>query len=106
MRKKVLVKDVYNYFGYRRISGDDNSMEREVLEADVIRPGLELTGYFENSPGRIVVLGSKEINFINRMMDYDLQYRAFDFLTRDEIPMILISKDQPCPEVLLNMARE
>lgn len=106
MRKKVLVKDVYNYFGYRRISGDDSSLDREVLEADVIRPGLELTGYFENSPGRIVVLGSKEINFINRMMDYDLQYRAFDFLTRAEIPMILISKDQPCPEVLLNMARE
>ena len=106
MSRKTYVRDVYNYFGYRRITGDEASLGREVMEADVIRPGLELTGYFENSPGRIVVLGSKEINFINRMMDYDLQKRAFEFLTRDEIPMILISKDQTCPEVLLNMARE
>ena len=105
-RRKTYVRDVYNYFGYRQISGDDSSLDRCIPEADVIRPGLELTGHFDYSPGRIVILGTKELRFIESHMDYDLQRRAFDFLTRDEIPMILISKDQVCPQVLLDIARE
>ena len=39
-------------------------------------------------------------------MGAELQKKAFDFLTRDEIPMILISKDQVCPQILLDIARE
>ena len=39
-------------------------------------------------------------------MPAELQKKAFDFLTRDEIPMILISKDQVCPQILLDIARE
>ena len=106
MSRKVYVRDIYNYFGYRQISGDDASLDRLVTESDVMRPGLELTGHFEHSPGRIVILGGKEMNFINTMMDHELQEKAFDFLTRKEIPMILISKDMVCPEVLLEIARK
>lgn len=106
MRRKTYVRDVYNYFGYRQISGDDSSLDRYIPEADVIRPGLELTGHFEYSPGRIVVLGTKELRYIEAHMSAELQKKAFDFLTRDEIPMILISKDQVCPQILLDIARE
>ncbi len=106
MRRKTYVRDVYNYFGYRQISGDDSSLDRCIAEADVIRPGLELTGHFDYSPGRIVVLGTKELRYIEAHMPAELQKKAFDFLTRDEIPMILISKDQVCPQILLDIARE
>jgi len=106
MRRKTFVRDVYNYFGYRKISGDDSSLDRCIPEADVIRPGLELTGHFDYSPGRIVVLGTKELRYIEAHMSAELQKKAIDFLTRDEIPMILISKDQVCPQILLDIARE
>ena len=106
MRRKTYVRDVYNYFGYRQISGDDSSLSRCIADADVIRPGLELTGHFDYSPGRIVVLGTKELRYIEAHMPAELQKKAFDFLTRDEIPMILISKDQVCPQILLDIARE
>ncbi len=104
MSKKITVRDIYNYFGYRMITGNDAALDRPVHISDVMRPGLELTGYFEHSPGRIVVLGNKELNYINDRMDHDLQVRAFDFLTRDEIPMILISKDMACPQTLMDIA--
>lgn len=106
MRRKTYVRDVYNYFGYRQISGDDSSLSRCIADADVIRSGLELTGHFDYSPGRIVVLGTKELRYIEAHMPAELQKKAFDFLTRDEIPMILISKDQVCPQILLDIARE
>ena len=104
MSKKITVRDIYNYFGYRMLTGNDAALDRPVHVSDVMRPGLELTGYFEHSPGRIVVLGNKELNYINDRMDHDLQVRAFDFLTRDEIPMILISKDMACPQTLMDIA--
>ena len=38
--KKVFVRDVFNYFKYRRLVGDDNSLNREIHDADINRPGL------------------------------------------------------------------
>ena len=78
MRRKTYVRDVYNYFGYRQISGDDSSLDRCIAEADVIRPGLELTGHFDYSPGRIVVLGTKELRYIERMSVAEGEWLGLD----------------------------
>ena len=102
--KKVFVRDVFNYFKYRRLVGDDNSLNREIHDADINRPGLELSGYFiEHIHWRVVILGEKEIGYIKKM-PIENQRAAFEYLTSDDIPMILISRDLPCPEVLYDIA--
>jgi HPr kinase/phosphorylase len=104
--KRVFVKDVWNYFQYRRICGDDKSLEREIFDADINRPGMELCGYFtEHIYRRIVLLGEKEIVYIGKMSQ-QAQREAFGYLTNENIPMILISRDLPCPELLLEIAQE
>ncbi len=104
--KRVFVKDVWNYFHYRRICGDDEALNREIFDADINRPGMELCGYFtEHIYRRIVLLGEKEIVYIGTMNQQD-QRKAFDYLTNEDIPMILISRDLPCPEILLEIAQE
>lgn len=106
MDQTVTVKMVIDYFGYRQISGDENTLNRKIEVPDVNRPGLELTGYFEHTDRRrVVILGDKEIAFIEGM-NTEQQMLVFDFLTNEITPMILISRDHVCPEILLSIARD
>lgn len=106
MERVVLVKQMQDYFKYRMISGDEHSLQRRIEVADVNRPGLELTGYFDNfQPRRVVVLGDKELNYINRVMTEEQQRQSFDFLTGERTPMILISHDNECPRILKEIAQ-
>lgn len=100
---EITVRDVLNYFGYRRIQGNDESLNRIITETDINRPGMELMGNFNASTNRIIVLGEKEITFIKTINDND-QRRIFNFLTRDGVPMILISRDLSCPGILSEIA--
>lgn len=104
--KTVRVKDLIQYFGYHHICGDETSFERIIHDNNVNRPGLELSGYYTSKAyRRIVILGEKEINYI-RTMSADRQREAFDFITTEAVPMILISRNLPCPAILLQMCME
>ncbi|MBO4218233.1 MAG: HPr(Ser) kinase/phosphatase [Erysipelotrichaceae bacterium] len=104
MHKTVTVRDVWEYFGYRQIVGNDESLNREIRDANTNRPGLELAGYLdEKASKRIVVIGEKEMNYIHTMSE-EAQRKVFDYLTGDPVPMILISRDMDCPPILREIA--
>ena len=103
--QELLVKDVQEYFKYQVVTGDESSLTRKIEVADVNRPGLELTGYFDYSqPKRVVILGDKEINYINNVMSHEQQIASFEFLTSENTPMILISRNHECPRLLMDIA--
>ena len=106
MEKVLLVRDVLKYFKYRQICGDDESLNRKIEVADINRPGLELTGYFEYSqPRRVVLLGGKELSYIKTISE-EKQREGFEYLTNDPTPMILISEDHECPPILFEIAQK
>ena len=106
MEKVLLVKDVLNYFKYRQICGNEESLNRKIEVADINRPGLELSGYFEYSqPRRVIILGGKEISYIEKMST-EKQRESFEYLTNEHTPMILLSKDHVCPPLLLEIAQQ
>ena len=106
MEKVLLVKNVRDYFKYRQICGDEESLTRKIEVADINRPGLELTGYFEYSqPRRVIILGGKELSYIKKMSEKN-QRESFDYLTNEHTPMILLSEDHECPPILLEIAKE
>ena len=103
MDQRVTVKDLHDYFGYRQITGNEDSLNREITVPDVNRPGLELVGYFSHfDKRRVIIIGDKEISFIATMSD-EHQWQIFERLT-DDSPMILISRDHMCPGILKEIA--
>lgn len=101
----VSVRDLVEAFELQQITGNDESLNREILIADTNRPGLELAGFFEGSqPKRIIVLGDKEITYISTM-SVAKQRKSFDFLTSTVTPAIIITKGHECPEVLRRCAK-
>jgi len=100
----VTVRTLVEYFGYRQLTGDNDSLDREIKDNNVNRPGLELSGYLEEYVSRrVVIIGEKETNYI-KTMSQEKQRIVFDYLTNERIPMILISRDLPCPDILREAA--
>lgn len=101
----VSVKALVEAFDFEQITGDEESLNRQIVMADTNRPGLELAGFFENSQvKRLVVLGDKEIAYISTM-SVQKQRRAFDFITNEITPAIIITKGHKCPDVLKRCAK-
>ena len=102
---RVSVKALVEAFDFEQITGDEESLNRQIVMADTNRPGLELAGFFENSQvKRLVVLGDKEIAYISTM-SVQKQRKAFDFITNEITPAIIITKGHKCPDVLKRCAK-
>lgn len=101
---KTTVKDLKDIFSLVQVSGDEESLNREILVPDVNRPGLELTGYYKYSDlKRIVILGDKETSFIKTMSKED-QKIHFNFLTNEQTPAIIVTKNHDVPKILKEVA--
>ena len=104
--EKVIVRDLAKKFMWTIVTGDSNSLNRPLTLADTNRPGLELAGYFpDTQTKRLVVLGDKEIGYIEEQMDEISQRRSFEFLTGDNTPCIVIAHGHECPPVLKEIAK-
>lgn len=100
------LRDFKNQFDFEQISGDDNSLNRWIIVPDINRPGLELAGFYDHTePKRVVILGIKEIAYIETMEE-SVQYERFEMITDGWTPAIIVSSDLQCPDILLEVARQ
>lgn len=103
--ESVTVKDLVRKFDFRLITGDEKALRRRIDDAETNRPGLELAGFFpKKQTHRLVILGDKELMFINENMDEVSQRRGFEWLTSPKTPGIIITNGQPCPPILEEIA--
>ncbi|HHX07296.1 MAG TPA: HPr(Ser) kinase/phosphatase [Erysipelothrix sp.] len=102
---KALIRDLRDQFGFTQISGNEESLDRWIIVADINRPGLELAGFFDHTePKRVVIIGIKESAYINQMSPEE-QRERFDAITDGWTPTIIISTNLPCPPILLEIAQ-
>ena len=104
--KFITVEEYVKHFGLVVLSGYEEMKNRRISELQVNRPGFELTGFFETTDNhRLVVIGNKEMQYIHQA-DPELLKRAYDFLTCDECPGIVICRNLECPVDLLEIAKK
>ena len=46
MSKSVKLKELIKSMSFKQVSGDEESLEREIFVAEINRPGFELAGFF------------------------------------------------------------
>ncbi|TFG83541.1 MAG: HPr(Ser) kinase/phosphatase [Erysipelotrichales bacterium] len=102
---RALMSDMKKFFDFEQLTGNDDALSRWVVVPDINRPGLELTGYFEyTEPKRVVILGTKELTYIQLMSESD-QRNVFDRLTDEYTPAIIISRQLECPPILYDISQ-
>ena len=106
-RKKVTVRKVINHFNFQQITGDDSSLEREILVPNISRPGLELSGFLDHvERKRILLIGNKETAYLETLKDDAVLEARFDFLLNEETPMCLVSADNEPHPLLVKVAKK
>jgi HPr kinase/phosphorylase len=102
---RCTMRKLTEYFKFEQLCGNDQALDRWVVVPDLNRPGLELSGFFEHTePRRIVVLGDKEMAYI-QTMGADHQRFVFEKLTDGWTPSIIITRSHDCPPILMEVAQ-
>lgn len=102
----VTVKMLVDKVKLKVIYGTKELLEKPITTADISRPGLEMTGYFDYySPERIQLVGMKEWSYLNTMTDYN-RCSVFSTMFKKETPAIIVARELEIPKEMLRAAKE
>lgn len=88
------------------IYGTDDLLNKPITTADISRPGLEMTGYFDYySPERIQLIGMKEWSYMMAMTAHN-RYSVLKHMVRPETPAIVVARDLAIPQEMMQAAEE
>ena len=102
----VLVRDVIEKLRLDIVYGEGELLEKEINTADIMRPGLEMTGYVDYyTPERIRLLGMKEWSYLVAMPAQN-RYQVLKKMFLPETPAVIVARGLVVPEEMLRAARE
>ena len=102
----VLVREVIEKLRLDIVYGEGELLEKEIITADITRPGLEMTGYFDYyTPERIQLLGMKEWSYLVTMPSKN-RYQILKKMFLSETPAVIVARGLVVPEEMLKAARE
>lgn len=88
------------------IYGTNDLLNKPITTADISRPGLEMTGYFDYySPERIQLIGMKEWSYMMAMTAHN-RYSVLKHMVRPETPAIVVARDLAIPQEMIQAAEE
>lgn len=102
----VTVQDLIKKIKFNVIYSTETALQKEVTTSDILRPGLEMSGYFEYfTPERIQLFGMKEWSYMmNEVGDagYDILKKVMTEIT----PVVIVARNLEIPEEMVNAARK
>lgn len=105
MAKTIQVKDLLANTRLEVVQGEE-WLNRKIVTADISRPGLEMTGYFDYyAPERVQLMGITETSFAERMNHDELLMIARKMMG-EKTPVFVISTGRKLPAEFLKAANE
>ena len=102
----ITVRDLIDKLRLKVVYGNESLFEKEITTADISRPGLEMTGYFDYyTPERIQLVGMKEWSYLIKMTSHN-RHQVLRKMFQPETPVIIIARDLEIPEEMLRAAEE
>lgn len=102
--KTIKLHTVVENLGLEIISQSSDYYEIELENADVNRPGLQLTGYMEEFPyKRLQVIGTVEYKYLTSL-DSKMQYERFRGILSYNIPAVIFSYNREINQDIIDLA--
>ena len=102
----VTVKMLVDKVKLKVVYGNYELLAMEITTADISRPGLEMTGYFDYySPERLQLLGMKEWTYLMKLTSPN-RYQVLTEMSKPETPAIIVARKLEVPEEMLAAAKE
>lgn len=88
------------------VYGTEDLLNKPITTADISRPGLEMTGYFDYyTPERLQLIGMKEWSYMMTMSSHN-RHAVLSNMFRPETPAIIVARCLAIPEEMLEAAKE
>ena len=101
--KKLLAElsEIIKEFDLEIICAPDEYEDIDISIADVNRPSLQLTGFYEYfDPNRIQVIGKVEYTYLESLSSED-RYSALEMLLKEPVPTVVLTRElEPFPELI------
>lgn len=102
----VTVKMLVDRLKLKVVYGNKELLAKPITTADISRPGLEMTGYFDYySPERLQLVGMKEWSYLKTMTENN-RYSVFTNMFKAETPAVIVARGLNIPEEMLRAAKE
>ena len=102
----VTVKMLVDRLKLKVVYGNKELLAKPITTADISRPGLEMTGYFDYySPERLQLVGMKEWSYLKTMTENN-RYSVFTNMFKEETPAVIVARGLNIPEEMLRAAKE
>lgn len=102
----VTVQDLIKKIKFNVIYSTETALQKEVTTSDILRPGLEMSGYFEYfTPERIQLFGMKEWSYMMNEVG-DARYDILKKVMTEITPVVIVARNLEIPEEMVNAARK
>ncbi len=103
---KVTVQDLVNKVHFHVIYSTGTALKKEITTSDIMRPGLEMSGYFNYfTPERIQLFGMKEWSYMMTQVG-DERYDLLKKIMTDVTPCVIVARDLEIPDEMIAAAKK
>lgn len=102
----VSVQDLLDKIHFHVIYSTKTALQKEITTSEIMRPGLEMAGYFDYfTPERIQLFGMKEWSYMMTVVG-DNRYDLLKKVMAKETPVVIVARNLEIPSEMVAAAKK
>ena len=102
----VSVQDLLDKIHFHVIYSTETALQKEITTSEIMRPGLEIAGYFDYfTPERIQLFGMKEWSYMMTVVG-DNRYDLLKKVMAKETPVVIVARNLEIPSEMVAAAKK
>lgn len=102
----VSVQDLLDKIHFHVIYSTETALQKEITTSEIMRPGLEMAGYFDYfTPERIQLFGMKEWSYMMTVVG-DNRYDLLKKVMAKETPIVIVARNLEIPSEMVAAAKK
>lgn len=102
----VSVQDLLDKIHFHVIYSTESALQKEITTSEIMRPGLEMAGYFDYfTPERIQLFGMKEWSYMMTVVG-DNRYDLLKKVMAKETPVVIVARNLEIPSEMVAAAKK
>ena len=102
----VSVQDLLDKIHFHVIYSTETALQKEITTSEIMRPGLEMAGYFDYfTPERIQLFGMKEWSYMKTVVG-DNRYDLLKKVMAKETPVVIVARNLEIPSEMVAAAKK
>lgn len=101
----IKLKELIDKFNFEIVSGYDGVLDKDITSNEIIRPGLQLIGFFDHfDPTRVQILGGVEFKYLETLAP-NQRYAVLEAYFQKNISVLIITRNLVVYDEILELSK-